>query len=271
MPSINETFGEYRKDKPFISFDLPGSMEELFTRLAAEGIPLAHTVSEYMKNPDAPKTEIVQNLTDEFVPFKGQIRSGDATPGSLAKEAVLMFTPTRGSGPFKQNAGKRRTVRVDKNGMPNMQDLHDYISGKESQISDVRDAIASRSPVNQMETADASIKFKEMMRQTAEEDLQLTKEKMKPGPDKDELIAMYEAKIADIDKAIAKERAKSTESAINSIGYEGRTTEVFDKNFKPGLEKDGYIYRTLLNEYGPKLAPEVLKNYIKATTEGNVY
>jgi hypothetical protein len=80
----------YRTDRPKVYADMPNSLTALLGRLADAGIPLTHTLYEYAMNPDAPVTETAQNLTDEFVPFKYQIRSGEATPSSLTKEALLI-------------------------------------------------------------------------------------------------------------------------------------------------------------------------------------
>lgn len=84
----------YRTDRPKVYADMPNSLTALLGRLADAGIPLTHTLYEYAMNPDAPVSETAQNLTDEFVPFKYQIRSGEATPSSLTKEAALMFSPS---------------------------------------------------------------------------------------------------------------------------------------------------------------------------------
>lgn len=80
----------YRTDRPKVYADMPNSLTALLGRLADAGIPLTHTLYEYAMNPDAPVSETAQNLTDEFVPFKYQIRSGEATPSSLTKEALLI-------------------------------------------------------------------------------------------------------------------------------------------------------------------------------------
>lgn len=80
----------YRTDRPKVYADMPNSLTALLGRLADAGIPLTHTLYEYAMNPDAPASETAQNLTDEFVPFKYQIRSGEATPASLTKEALLI-------------------------------------------------------------------------------------------------------------------------------------------------------------------------------------
>jgi hypothetical protein len=93
MASIKEAFGEYKPNKSKVYFDAPVSLGELLDRLAAGGVPMAHTLSEFHKNPEAPATEFVQNATDEVLPFKYQLRTGQATPESMAKEAVLLAAP----------------------------------------------------------------------------------------------------------------------------------------------------------------------------------
>lgn len=93
MASIKEAFGEYKPNKSKVYFDAPVSLGELLDRLAAGGVPMAHTLSEFHKNPEAPATEFVQNATDEVVPFKYQLRTGQATPESMAKEAVMLAAP----------------------------------------------------------------------------------------------------------------------------------------------------------------------------------
>ena len=80
----------YNPNKPFISMKLDGS---LLDKMVEAGIPLTRALQYFRDNPEGPASETLNLATDETVPFKWQLRTGNATPASLAEEAVLLAAP----------------------------------------------------------------------------------------------------------------------------------------------------------------------------------
>lgn len=91
MSDIPE-FKPYNPAEPFIKMKLEGS---ILDKLAEAGIPAMRALKYFHENPEGKATTFFSMLADDFVPFKYQIQSGEATPSSLAKEAILMAMPTR--------------------------------------------------------------------------------------------------------------------------------------------------------------------------------
>lgn len=91
MSDIPE-FKPYNPAEPFIKMKLEGS---ILDRLADAGIPAMRALKYFHENPEGKATTFFSLLADDFIPFKYQIQSGEATPSSLAKEAILMAMPTR--------------------------------------------------------------------------------------------------------------------------------------------------------------------------------
>jgi hypothetical protein len=88
----------YNPNKSFISMKLDGS---LLDKMAEAGIPLTKALQYFRDNPEGPASETLNLATDEMVPFKYQIRSGEATPASLAEEAVLLAAPMRAKKEYR--------------------------------------------------------------------------------------------------------------------------------------------------------------------------
>lgn len=65
----------------------------LLDKMVEAGIPLTRALQYFRDNPEGPASETLNLVTDETVPFKWQLRTGNATPASLAKEAVLLAAP----------------------------------------------------------------------------------------------------------------------------------------------------------------------------------
>lgn len=142
MADINKVFGEYDPDQPSIKLNLPKSLGELLVRMSEAGVPLAYTLSEFAKNPDAPATETLQNITDERVPFKWQLRTGNATPASLAEEAILLAMPNRGKS--KRKPGDPIYVDVNRTDKANKA-ISKYIDDPFSNVY-IHDDFLSESP-----------------------------------------------------------------------------------------------------------------------------
>lgn len=123
----------YRTDRPKVYADMPNSLTALMGRLADAGIPATRALKYFHDNPEGSANTFFSTLADDFVPFKYQIQSGEATPSSLVKEAILMFAPTRGGG--------RKAVRVDKNGIPNRGDLLEYAVSKREQLNRLAETV----------------------------------------------------------------------------------------------------------------------------------
>ena len=81
----------YNPNKPFVQMKLEGN---LLDRLAEAGIPLTRALQYFRDNPEGPASETLNLATDETVPFKYQIRSGDASPSSIVQEALMLAAPT---------------------------------------------------------------------------------------------------------------------------------------------------------------------------------
>ena len=209
----------YRTDRPKVYADMPNSLTALLGRLADAGIPLTHTLYEYAMNPDAPVSETAQNLTDEFVPFKYQIRSGEATPSSLTKEAILMFSPKKGG---------RRAVRVKKNGEPYAKDVSKWVDSKLEQY----DRIMAERP-----------------------DYKLDKLTYEVESLKEMLPSIQKWTPTDVPRVT--QRIMDLENEINSVTLEqlnpsykeyGKIDAMSDARGKPINSK--YIYNKLVDEFG---------------------
>lgn len=113
----------YNPSKSFIQMKLEGN---LLDRLAEAGIPLSRALQYFRDNPEGPASETLNLATDETVPFKWQLRTGNATPASLAEEAVLMFVPGGSKDMYNPSRGARRAVRTTAKGEPNKKDLKEW-------------------------------------------------------------------------------------------------------------------------------------------------
>ena len=103
--SISNVFGarpklnSYNPNKPTVSWDgLPTDLPELIYRLNEAGIPFTTALKYFTNNPEGSASETLNLASDEVVPFKWQLRTGNATPKSLAEEALLIAAP----GPKKR-------------------------------------------------------------------------------------------------------------------------------------------------------------------------
>ena len=106
----------YNKNKPTVSWKgLPTDLPELIDRLHEAGIPFTTALKYFHENPEGPASETLNLATDETVPFKYQIRSGDASPSSVVQEALMLAMPTR--------AGKAAERSVFKPKDPNRQSV----------------------------------------------------------------------------------------------------------------------------------------------------
>ena len=91
----------YRTDRPKVYADMPNSLTALLGRLADAGIPATRALKYYHDNPEGQASTFFSLLADDFVPFKYQIQSGEATPSSLVKEAVMLAAPMKGKREYK--------------------------------------------------------------------------------------------------------------------------------------------------------------------------
>lgn len=102
----------YNPNKPFIQMKLDGS---LLDRMVEAGIPFTTALKYFHENPEGPASETLNLATDETVPFKWQLRTGNATPASLAEEAIMLAMP--GHTRTKQGrleVDKKRTSEINK-------------------------------------------------------------------------------------------------------------------------------------------------------------
>lgn len=85
----------YNPNRPTVSWkEAPKDKSELLDRLQEAGVPFTAALKYFYDNPEGPASETLNLATDETVPFKWQLRTGEATPASLAEEAALMFSPS---------------------------------------------------------------------------------------------------------------------------------------------------------------------------------
>lgn len=84
----------YNPNRPTVSWkEAPKDKSELLDRLQEAGVPFTAALKYFYDNPEGPASETLNIATDETVPFKWQLRTGNATPASLAEEAVLLAAP----------------------------------------------------------------------------------------------------------------------------------------------------------------------------------
>lgn len=92
----------YNPNRPTISWkEAPKDKSELLDRLQEAGVPFTAALKYFYDNPEGPASETLNLATDETVPFKWQLRTGNATPASLAEEAVLLAAPMKGKREYK--------------------------------------------------------------------------------------------------------------------------------------------------------------------------
>lgn len=106
----------YNKNKPTVSWKgTPTNLTELIDRLNEAGIPFTTALKYFANNPEGNALETLNLATDEAVPFKWQLRTGNATPESLAEEAIMLAMP--GHTRTKQGrleVDKKRTAEINK-------------------------------------------------------------------------------------------------------------------------------------------------------------
>lgn len=106
----------YNKNKPTVSWKgLPIDLPELIDRLHEAGIPFTTALKYFHENPEGPASETLNLATDETVPFKWQLRTGNASPASLAEEAIMLAMP----GHTRTKQGRlevdtKRTAEINK-------------------------------------------------------------------------------------------------------------------------------------------------------------
>lgn len=107
---------QYNKNKLTVSWKgLPTDLPELIDRLQEAGIPFTTALKYFHENPEGPASETLNLATDETVPFKWQLRTGNATPASLAEEAIMLAMP----GHTRTKQGRlevdtKRTAEINK-------------------------------------------------------------------------------------------------------------------------------------------------------------
>ena len=225
----------YNPNKPFVQMKLEGN---LLDRLAEAGIPLTRALKYFRDNPEGPASETLNLVTDETVPFKWQLRTGNATPASLAEEAVLWFTPAKGGG--------RRAVRVDKHGKPDMNDLGMWYGDKYNQLGRVERKIADRDPSTAVEYLENELNIQERNIDgwtEALNDPNISKFKRKD----------IEERLQSCINEAAEIRNRLNEATLNILDYKGMTLDDFHNKYGSGLYDDiseKYIDKKLADEYG---------------------
>lgn len=280
MASIKEAFGEYKPNKSKVFFDAPVSLGELLDRLAAGGVPMAHTLSEFHKNPEGPISETAQVFTDEFVPFKYQIRSGEATPASLAKEAALMFVPGGPMDMYNPSRGVRRAVRTNAKGEPNKKDLKQWADYTVNKWGNVY-GNAARHKYN-----DPFYKAKQLEKsvESAQSDINyiqheidnIVAERNLPDDQRGLPVEWYDKKLEGAQNRLEssqKHHAKLlndyNEASIDALGYTPR-----EKNWEGilrDLDRDylfegggtGYVLDRLKREYGDELGKKYFNDIVE--------
>ena len=133
----------YNKNKPTVSWkEAPKNKSELLERLQEAGVPFTAALKYFYDNPEGPASETLNIATDETVPFKYQVRSGEATPGSLAEEAILLAMPNKGK--TKRKPGDPIYVDVNRTAKANKA-ISDYIDDPFSNVY-IHDNFLDESP-----------------------------------------------------------------------------------------------------------------------------
>lgn len=225
----------YNPNKPFVQMKLDGS---LLDKMVEAGIPLTRALKYFRDNPEGPASETLNLATDETVPFKWQLRTGNATPASLAEEAVLWFTPAKGGG--------RRAVRVDKHGKPDMNDLGMWYGDKYKQLGRVERKIADRDPSTTVEYLENELNIQERNIDgwtKALNDPNISEFKRKD----------IEERLQSCINEAAEIRNRLNEATLNILDYKGMTLDDFHNKYGSGLYDDiseKYIDKKLADEYG---------------------
>ena len=251
----------YNPSKSFIQMKLEGN---LLDRLAEEGIPLTRALKYFRDNPEGPASETLNLATDETVPFKWQLRTGNATPASLAEEAVLWFTPVK---------GHRKKVRTMPDGTPNLKDLGAWYDSKLSQLDRVEGEIMRRDPNLGVEGLNEEIARKEFDYNFDEELLSSPERRKYYGyPDDPWSLQKLKGSLTDIGKEIMDLRAKRDLKAIDALDYNGMTHKDYIDKFGTMLEDDDrmpYLDRQIRNEYGKGLTEDEISALLqRAWNEG---
>ena len=250
----------YNPNKSFISMKLDGS---LLDKMVEAGIPLTRALQYFRDNPEGPASETLNLATDEMVPFKYQIRSGQATPASLAEEAVLMFKPIRG--------GNRRTVRVDKKGIPNREDLREYAESKREQLNRLAETVDehNHNPIQLAEQYKYDLDEMNKFVNSYESKLKAVN-KILSDPEfgnseyalnlKNDLNQRYKEMLP---RKLELEN-KYNEAVINSLnGEDIRTYRDIVNEMAPGFVPDDFLRQKFINEYGPIQGEIYYNNAIK--------
>lgn len=214
----------YNPNRPTVSWkEAPKDKSELLDRLQEAGVPFTAALKYFYDNPEGPASETLNMATDETVPFKWQLRTGNATPASLAEEAVMLAMPVKGG---------RKKVNVTKEGPFN--ELKDWADYK----------------VNQ---------YNEFLKNNPNERLRLAQEELNNAK---EWLRDYPY-MKDIEQALPNLELNVTEAAIDALDASpyygivedwGRIPEGTSGRLPAG-EVGGprYVYNRLVNEYGPEL------------------
>lgn len=257
MADINEVFGEYDPNQPIVSIDTD-KMRALLQALADLPTKLPKGVAE--------------GLYDTYQFYKNQIPVINAeSPEDAIKEAALWFIPWTGTKEFGHAVGPRQAVRTNKSGKPNLDDLHNYVSGKESQLQGVRNDIYSKEPEGRVNNANAQVELTQGALNWAMNDLQELK-KLPPSIERDNRIKYLEDKVKRFNEIILNAKNEITNAALDQLDYQGRTTKDFDSKYKSlnddyAHPEESYVYKQIINEYGPKRGPKYWKEYRKYIDE----
>lgn len=128
MELAGETFEPYDPNKPLFTWKPDWSRTKEYLKSI---IPGANAVDFYANNPDAPISETLSLLAEDFVPFYGNIKNGgDAS--DFITEAALMSIPGGKAG-----AMKRRNKLTSKNRV--FTDIEGTYPGKSPTDLDVSD------------------------------------------------------------------------------------------------------------------------------------
>lgn len=106
----------YNPNRPTVSWkEAPKDKSELLDRLQEAGVPFTAALKYFYDNPEGPASETLNLATDETVPFKWQLRTGNATPASLTEEAIMLAMP----GHTRTKQGRlevdtKRTAEINK-------------------------------------------------------------------------------------------------------------------------------------------------------------
>ena len=229
MANINEVFGEYDPNKPYVSFD-----KDILQAIA--NLP-----AQLPQNP-------AEGLYNTFKFAKEQLPIINAeNPEDAIKEALLWFVPVKG--------GARKAVKLDKAGMPKVKDLADWEKSKSQQIERLREKIKQKDPTRDMSYYERQLASRKAALESNIEFVNKNANNLKPIE-----LKYQNQNIEKLRKDIFDLENKINELAIDGLDYHGMTLKDYEKIVGESVLDNGkYIQDKFMQEF-KSLPADIRKN-----------